>query len=348
MRQVAIQGREIGPGHPTYIIAEIGSNHNGSIEQAFELIKEAANAGVDAVKFQTFRACDHYSRHAPGFGYLEAQGVSTYDLIRSLEIDRTWHSALQKCAAEHHVTFLSSPCDAEAIDELATLGMPAFKLASFDLPDVKIIQHMSTKGLPLLLSTGMATNTDIESAINAARAVDKDIQIALLQCTSLYPAPVHLSNLRAIQTLQHTFGLPTGYSDHTMGEHICLAGVALGACILEKHFTLSRTQPGPDHPFAMEPAELRQLVSRVRDIEMAAGNGRKTGPAPEEAEMFEKGRRSLHVRESVAAGSRITAGNLRAKRPGYGISPAFYDNVVGMRTTRDIPADHWVTWEDFK
>jgi N-acetylneuraminate synthase/N,N'-diacetyllegionaminate synthase len=264
-----------------------------------------------------------------------------------LEIDREWHAELIAYAKTKNVEFLSSPCDPEAVKQLADSGIAAFKLASFDLPDIQLITHMASFGVPLLVSTGMASLADIHHALTAAGEAGLN-KAALLQCTSLYPAPSALANLRAIQTMRDCFGVPAGYSDHTEGEHVCLAAVALGACLLEKHVTLDRGMPGPDHPFAVEPAELSSLVAHVREVESSLGNGGKNGPAPEEDEMYQKGRRSLHVINAVQAGEIVARANLRVKRPGYGIEPRLIDDIAGLRVTRDIPDDHWTTWTDLQ
>jgi sialic acid synthase SpsE len=341
--------REVGPGHPCFIIAEAGSNHNGSLDTAKALIDAAAQAGVDAVKFQAFQASKHYSRHTPNFTYLDSQGrtKSTYALIESLEINRDWHPELITYCQTRNVIFLSSPCDDAAVEQLGDLGMPAFKLASFDLPDVRLIRKMARYGRPLIMSTGLADYSDIESGIRAA-AEEGNRQVVLLQCTSLYPAPVDLSNLAAIATMHQAFNVPVGYSDHTLGDHVCLAAVALGACVIEKHFTLDRSMPGPDHSFAIEPDELVEMVKRIRDVEISIGDGVKNGPRPPEMEMYEKARRSIHTTRPVKAGEAITADMICVKRPGYGISPRLIDQILGMTARVDIPADHWVTWEAFK
>lgn len=339
----------IGQEHPTYIIAEAGSNHNNDFETAKKLIAAAAEAGADAVKFQSFKAKHHYSKYTPAFSYLENLNITTpiYDLIKSVEINREWHAALIDHAKACNITFLSSPCDRQAIDQLHELGMPAFKLASFDLPDVTLIKYMASLGKPVILSTGMANYSDIERAIQACRSVGNE-QIIILQCTSLYPAPVHMANLSAIEIMHKTFGVPVGYSDHTLDYHITLAATAMGAVMIEKHFTLSRQQPGPDHSFAIEPHELKDMVRKIRDIQAARGDGIKKGPAPEEAEMFQKGRRSIHVNRELKAGDVISKGDLCIKRPGYGICPTQVDSLVGMVVKKDVKDDYWLTWEDLK
>jgi sialic acid synthase SpsE len=334
--------RRIGDGEPCFVIAEIGSNHNHDFAVAVRLIDAAADAGVDAVKFQTFRADSHYSKFAPGFSYLNNR--SPHELIKSLEIDRAWHAPLQKHAESRGVVFFSSPCDVEAIDELDALGVPAFKVASYDLTDLSLIRHMARTGRPILLSTGLADWMDIQRAVDACRQEGNE-QIVLLQCTSLYPAPAHLSNLRAITVMREAFGVLTGYSDHTDGDHVCVAAVALGACVVEKHVTLDKTMAGPDHSFAIEPAGVKNMVRRIRDVEAAIGDGAKTGPRAEEREMFEKGRRSLHAASRIAKGEIITSAMLTSKRPGLGIPPHLVDVVVGRTARLDIEPDQWITWE---
>lgn len=334
--------RRVGDRQPCFVIAEIGSNHNQSLELAFEHIDAAVEAGVDAVKFQTFRAGQHYSRFTPGFSYLDNR--DTYSLIEALELNREWHRSLKKRAENRGVEFFSSPCDMEAIDDLAQLDVCAYKVASFDLPDIGLIQHMASKDKPVILSTGMADATDIQAGVDVCRAAGND-QVILLQCTSLYPAPARLSNLASIEAMRRAFGVLTGYSDHTLGDHVALAAVARGACLLEKHFTLDRKLPGPDHAFAMEPVELKEMIRRLRETEAAIGDGAKNGPRPEEQEMYEKGRRSLHAARDIRAGEKIGPGDIVVKRPGLGISPRLRDRVVGRVARADIPADRWITWD---
>jgi sialic acid synthase SpsE len=332
----------VGDGQPCFIIAEIGSNHDNDIDQAKRLIDAAAKSGVDAVKFQTFRATEHYSRFTPGFEYLNSQ--NTFELIKSLEMDRSWHAILKEHAELQGVAFFSSPCDMDAIDELAALETPAYKVASFDLPDIDLIGHIARIGRPVILSTGMANRDDIQRGLIACRGNGNE-QVVLLQCTSLYPAPASLSNLRAMANMRADFDCLVGYSDHTEGDSIAVASVALGACMIEKHFTLDRSLPGPDHYFAIKPQGLTDLVQKVRDVEAALGDGRKDGPREEEREMFEKGRRSLHAKVAIPAGRIIEAEMLTIKRPGLGISPAQREELVGRAAKKDIAADQWITWD---
>jgi sialic acid synthase SpsE len=308
------------------------------------MIDSAAKAGVDAVKFQTFRARDHYSKKTPGFGYLN--NSNTHELIQSLELDRSWQPELKRHAQEQGIEFFSSPCDSDAIAGLASIDVPAYKVASFDLTDDQLISEIAATNKPLILSTGMATWMDIQLAVEAAKNMQND-QLVLLQCTSLYPAAARLSNLRAMHSMRVAFDALVGYSDHTNGDHMVIAAVAMGACVIEKHFTLNRNLPGPDHSFAIEPHELFDMMQKLRDIEAGFGDGVKNGPRPEEKEMAEKGRRSLHARISISAGTEVTPDMLVIKRPGLGIPPFLRDQIIGRKVCRNIEADEWITWDMF-
>ena len=337
-----IGGRKVGDGEPCFVIAEIGSNHNQDFDLACRLIDAAAASGVDAVKFQTFSAVNHYSKKTPGFDYLK--NIDTHELIKSLELDRAWQVKLKHHAESQGVLFFSSPCDTDAIIGLSELDVPAYKVASFDLSDDKLISQMAAIGKPVIMSTGMATWADIQFAVNAARREGNE-QIIILQCTSLYPAPEYLSNLNAMVSMRGAFGTLVGYSDHTVGGHIVLAAVAMGASVVEKHFTLDRNMPGPDHAFAIEPAELKVLMQQIREVESAFGDGYKSGPRPEEMEMAEKGRRSLHACVPIKAGETIEPDMLSVKRPGLGISPMLRSQVIGRTARKNIDADDWITWD---
>lgn len=334
--------KNIGFGCPCYFIAEIGSNHNHDFETAKKLIDAAAKAGVDAVKFQTFRAASHYSKFTPDFKYLNGQ--NTFDLIKSLELNREWQKPLKKYAEDRNIDFLSSPCDFEAVELLEELGVKAYKIASFDITDDTLIRKIAKTAKPVILSTGMASLTDIQFAVNVCHS-EGNFDIALLQCTSLYPAPNNLSNLNAMKSMQQSFGTLVGYSDHTEGEHISIAAVALGASVIEKHFTLDRNSVGPDHKFAIEPNELSKMVRGIRDVEEALGDGLKNGPRDEELDMYEKGRRSLHAAKTIKKGDVITDSMLTVKRPGYGVTPINRTLILGRVANVDIEEDAWITWD---
>jgi N,N'-diacetyllegionaminate synthase len=337
--------RRIGDGQPCFVIAEAGANHNRDLGRARELIAAAAAAGADAVKFQTYSAETLYSRKTPSFTYLQpVTDKSTWQLIKDIELPRAWQAELAAEAARHGILFLSTPFDHDAVDELDALGVPAFKIASFEIVDLDLIRHAAAKGKPMIISTGLADYADIADAVAACREVGNEMTV-LLQCASLYPAPPARMNLRAMATMRHAFGTLVGLSDHTLGTHIAAAAPALGACVIEKHYTMSRTLPGPDHSFAIEPDELVQLVRHVRDVEAALGDGRKSGPVESEREMYDKARRSLIAARPIRRGMRIERDMLTVKRPGFGIRPKLVDQVVGRVAKVDIDEDAWITWE---
>jgi N,N'-diacetyllegionaminate synthase len=346
MTTVQLGAKTVGDGHPCYVIAEAGSNHNRDLDIARKLVDVAADAGADAVKFQTYSGATLYSTKAPGFEYL--RGISDkrpHELLEDIALPRDWQPVLAEHARARGIEFLSSPFDTAAVDELDALGVPAFKVASFELVDLPFLRYVGTKGRPVVLSTGMATLGEIEEAIAAAREGGAPA-FCLLQCASLYPAPPHVMNLRTIPTMKAAFGVPVGLSDHTTGIHVAAAAVALGANLVEKHFTLDRTMHGPDHSFAIEPLELADMVANIRDVEAALGDGIKRGPTEEEAlEMYAKARRSVVAARAITQGSTIERDMLTVKRPGHGIQPKFIDALVGRVANQDIEEDEIITWE---
>ena len=270
--------------------------------------------------------------------------INISELVESLEIDRTWQVDLQSHAEKKGLLFFSSPCDSDAIQGLAKLNVPAYKIASFDITDDRLIGEIAKVGKPIILSTGLASLNDIQFAVDTAKQNGND-DIILLQCTSLYPAPSNLSNLNAMKTMRTAFGNLVGYSDHTIGDHVTIAAVTLGACMIEKHFSLDREMPGPDHSFAIEPLELKEMVIKIREIEESLGDGIKNGPRNEEIEMAEKARRSIHAKSDIKQGEIITDEMLCAKRPGFGISPQLRSRIIGRKAIKDIVADEWITWD---
>jgi N,N'-diacetyllegionaminate synthase len=268
-----------------------------------------------------------------------------HELLEEISLPRDWQPHLAAHCREMGIEFLSSPFDRQAVDELDALDVAAFKIASFELVDLPFLRYVGSCGRPVILSTGMATLGEIEEAMVALRE-DRDVDIGLLQCASLYPSPPSIMNLRAIPTMAAAFGVPVGLSDHTLGVHVAPAAVALGAALLEKHFTLDRCSPGPDHSFAIEPDELQSLVGHVRDIEAALGDGMKRGPSEAEAaEMYTKARRSVVAATDIAAGTVIQREMVTVKRPGHGIKPKYIDTLIGRRAARDIEVDDVITWE---
>ena len=340
--RVKIGDRLVGGGELTFIIAEAGANHNRDFDMAKKLIDVAADAKADAVKFQTYSAETLYSKKTPEFSYLKGQNV--HDLIKSIELPREWQQELAEYADQRGIVFLSTPFDYAAVDELDEIGVPAFKFASFEIVDLELLKYAASKQKPMIISTGMTNLGEIEDAISAIRSAGND-DIVLLHCNSLYPTPPEVVNLRAMGTMREAFKLPVGFSDHTLGIHISLAAVAMGACVIEKHFTLDRTLLGPDHSFAIEPNEFKEMVRCVREIEEAKGSGIKERSELEGDEMYVKARRSIHARVDISKGIRITRDMLIVKRPGYGIKPKFIDMVIGREAKKDIIEDEWILWE---
>lgn len=343
---ISISGRLVGPGKPCFIIAEPGSNHNGNLDMALRLIDAAADAGADAVKFQTFRAEEHYARNTPQFSYLReiAAGVSTFDLIKQNELPRAWHSILKERAEGRGLVFLSTPSDRSAVDELVDqYQMAAIKIASFEAVDLSFIGYCARKGKPMIISTGMCNLGDVEDILETLSRSDNS-QVVLLHCISLYPTKPEQVNLRAMQTLASAFGTAVGLSDHTTGTAIPLAAVALGACVIEKHYTLDRQLKGPDHPFALEPDELREMIQGIRDVESSLGSAVKKA-LPEESEMARLGRRSIVARTRIPEGAILTDEMLTIKRPGYGMRPKFLPLVIGRTARQTIEEDEVLTWE---
>ncbi len=342
---IAIGGRPIGPGHPCYVIAEAGANHNRDLATARRLIDVAAEADADAVKFQTYRGSDLYSSKTPAFQYLGDEAKPAHELLDDICLPREWQPELARHCTDRGIEFLSTPFDDEAVDLLDELDVAAFKVASFELVDLTLLRRIGEKQRPVIVSTGMATLGEIEDALEALREGGAN-EMCLLQCASLYPAPPHLLNLRTIPAMANAFGVPVGLSDHSAGIHLAPAAVALGASLVEKHFTLDRGQEGPDHPFAIEPDELSRLVTQIRDVESALGDGVKRGPSPEEAEeMYHNARRSVIAASDIPVGTALTREMLTIKRPGFGIQPKFIDTLVGRRAQVDIEADDIITWE---
>lgn len=338
-----IGGRRIGPDDPVYVIAEAGANHNRDLGLARELIDAAAECGVDAVKFQSYTGA-LYSGKTPRFEYLN-DPRSPSQLLDAISLPREWHSELAVHARSRSIAFFSTPFDHDAVDSLAAVGVPAMKIASFEIVDLPLIRHAASVGVPIILSAGMATYGEIEDALGSVKAAGNR-EVALMRCASVYPASAEIMNLRAMATMRDAFGVPVGLSDHTTGIAVPTAAAALGAELIEKHFTLSRTLEGPDHPFALEPEELRAMVTAVRDVEASLGNGRLEGPSEAESvEMYRLARSSLHAATDIAAGTVITREMLTVKRPGYGIEPKHVELLIGRPARTDIEVDDAITWD---
>ena len=343
IKDIKIENHNVGFSSPCFIIAEIGSNHNNDWDLALKHIDSAISSGVDAVKFQTFKAEKHVSSFA-STSYNGVNDIKVQEILKGLEIDREWQRPLYEYCKERGVSFLSSPCDYEAVDQLESIGVGAHKISSFDIPDLDLVRYIASTGTPIIMSTGLANWMEIQRAVDACRSVGNN-DIVMLQCTSLYPAPTHLSNLNAMNSMSCAFNVLTGYSDHTEGDLIPCTSVAMGACVLEKHFTLDRSLPGPDHHFAMEPDELADMVKKIRLIEKSFGDGQKTGPRGEETKASIKSRRSVHAARDIPIGCEISSDMLINKRPGYGIEPYLKADIIGKKSKKNICADEWITWD---
>lgn len=331
----------------TFVIAEIGVNHNGSMDLARQLIDAAAKAGADAVKFQTFRAEDLVTPDARKADYQIANtgdGGSQFDMLKALELDEDQFRSLAVHCAGAGIAFLSTPFSEAAADLLERVGVDRFKISSGDLTHLPMLAHIARKNRPIILSTGMGTLADIEAAL-AVIAGAGDPPVSLLHCVSNYPAAAEDCNLAAMDTMARAFGRPVGWSDHTEGAAISWAAVARGASIVEKHITLDRGLPGPDHRASMEPEDFRGFVAGIRAIEAAIGTGIKA-PTPAEKRTALAGRRSLVTTRDLPAGHVLGAGDLAVMRPGTGLAPGQRDMVIGLRLSRPVPAWQTLTRAD--
>ncbi|MBP7633753.1 N-acetylneuraminate synthase family protein [Candidatus Ozemobacteraceae bacterium] len=346
--QITIGHRHIGDSRPCFIIAEAGSNHNRDFDTAIKLIDVAADAGADAVKFQIFAAEKIYSKKTPMASYLKDKklardGETLWDIIKRLEIPRGWTNELMAHCRKKNIMFLCTPFDIPAVEELETAGVEAYKIASFEITHLPLIERVARTGKPLILSTGMANLEDIEVALQTFRqAGGRDV--ALLHCAIAYPPAYENLHLRAMDTLRQAFQMPIGFSDHTMGYITDVAAVARGACIIEKHYTLNRNQDGPDHPFSLEPHELKEMVTAIRQTEAALGSPIKHHTDAEQ-EMYRIARRSLVAARAIPRGTVLTREMIEVKRPGFGIPTRFLDLVVGRKAVRDIEEDDILTWD---
>lgn len=339
----------------TFIIAEAGVNHNGSTDLALELVDTAARCGADAVKFQTFSADKLVRRGAAKAEYQarETGGGDQHSMLKSLEMSEATHTAVVQRCKERGVEFMSTGFDEEAVDFLLTLGIRRIKVPSGEITNLPFLSHMARQGLPLIISTGMATLDEICEAVEvvrntralAGRTEPLESVVTILHCTSNYPAALQDVNLRAMQTISAATGLPVGYSDHTAGTTVSVAAVALGATVIEKHFTLDRSLPGPDHKASLEPQELLDMVRRIREVEQALGSSVK---APNAAELPVRAlvRRSVTVVRTLKAGEVISAADLALMRPGDGIAPKHLTELTGRRAAHPLEAGTTLQWSD--
>ncbi len=326
----------------TIIIAEAGVNHNGSMVSAKKLVDVAADAGADYVKFQTFKADTLVTQSAEKAEYqkiITDKSESQFEMIKKLELDKSAHDELIKHCEEKGIRFLSAAFDHDSIELLADLNIPLYKIPSGEITNLPYLRHIGRMGKPIILSTGMSTLEEVQKALNVLleSGVEKE-KITILHCNTEYPTPMEDVNLKAMLTMRDELGVAVGYSDHTLGIEVPVAAVALGASVIEKHFTLDRTLPGPDHAASLEPHELKEMVSAIRNIEKAMGNGMKK-PSPSEIKNIPIARKSIVAKKSIKKGEKFSENNLTVKRPGTGISPMQWDDIMNQKSKKYFNMD---------
>ena len=346
VREIKIISKKIGEYNSVFIVAELSANHNQDFNQAVELIKAAKEAGADAIKLQTYTPdtmtidCDNeYFRIGKGTLW---EGKTLYELYKEAYTPWEWQPELKKIANDLGMELFSTPFDKTAVDFLEKMDVPCYKIASFELVDIPLIQYVAQTGKPIIMSTGMATLGEIEEAVQAAKEAGCK-EIALLKCTSAYPAPPEEINLRTIPHMAEAFGCPVGLSDHTLGIAVPVAAVALGACIIEKHFTLSRKIPGPDSAFSLEPHEFKEMVNAVRIAEKALG--KVSYEVTEHEKASRVFRRSLFVVKDMKAGETFTEENIRSIRPGYGLPCKYISRILGRKSMSAISKGTPLGWD---
>ncbi|OGZ22930.1 MAG: N-acetylneuraminate synthase [Candidatus Nealsonbacteria bacterium RIFCSPLOWO2_01_FULL_41_9] len=343
--KIKIGGKLIGAGNPCFIIAEAGVNHNGKLSLAKKLIDKAKEAGVDAVKFQTFKAENIVTKEAKQAKYQTkniGKKESQFAMLKRLELSYADFRNLKKYCARKKIIFLSTPHSSkEDVDIVAEL-CPVIKIASGDLTNLPFLKYIAKKDLPIILSTGMANLREVKEAVKTILSINK--KIILLHCTTNYPTPVNEVNLRAMFTMGEEFNLPVGYSDHTQGMEVSLAAAAMGACVIEKHFTLNKKLPGPDHKASLGPEELKAMVRGIRNIQAALGDGTKK-PTPSEMETAKVARKSIVAAKNIKKGTEIREDMLAIKRPGTGIAPKYFSKILGKKAKKDIKKDSLINWE---
>lgn len=344
MQEISIAGRRIGPDHPPYVICELSGNHNGELARALKMLEAAKATGADAVKLQTYTAdtitLDHDSDQFRIKGGLW-DGRRLYELYQEASTPWEWHEALFAKARDLGITIFSTPFDKTAVDLLESLDAPAYKVASFEVVDLPLVEYIASKKKPMIISTGLANLAEIQDVIAAARRGGAD-QLVVLHCISAYPAPMEDANLRTIPNLSETFGVISGLSDHTMGTAASVTAIALGGSVIEKHFTLARADGGPDSAFSLEPEEFTRLVEDSKATWAALGRVRYDLKGSEAANIVF--RRSLYVTRDVAAGETLTEDNVRSIRPGYGLPPKHLPEVLGRRASRDLARGEPLAW----
>lgn len=347
-KNIKIGNRMIGPGYPTYFIAEIGGNFDGSIDKAKRLIDAAKKAGADCAKFQTFTAETIVSEG--GFSKMELHGVhgswgrTVSEVFKDVEFPMEWHQEIADYCKSVDIDFSTSPYFKEAVDLCADMNLPFIKIGSGEITWLEMLDYIARKGIPVMLATGDATMSEIDEAVRTIENTgNKDM--VLMQCITNYPSKIESANVNVLKTYQNAFGCLTGYSDHSPGHVVALASVVLGGCVIEKHFTLNKNDKGPDHPHSMEPEEFKFMVDSIREVECAMGGSRKEVVSEEGETVFVQ-RRCLYARRDLKKGQVIHAEDLDVLRPALGIPPKFKDTIIGKTVNKDIPARDPIFWED--
>ncbi len=336
---IKIADKFVGLNQPVFIIAEAGVNHNGNLKLAKKLIDAAARAGVDAVKFQTFDPKSLVTKTAAKAEYQTNNmvGESQYEMLKKIMLPRKWHKELQSYAKKNGLIFLSTPFSRDDADFLIKLGVPAIKVSSSDANNIPYLSHIADQNVPIILSTGMSDMKELKESIKTMRKSGNN-KLIVLHCTTNYPVPFEEANIKAISTIAKELGLITGFSDHTQGIEASIAAVALGARVIEKHFTINRDLPGPDHKASLEPEELKQMVRSIRNVENALGTGKKI-PFSSEIKIAEVARKSIVATRDINKGEVINDKNIAVKRPGTGLPPRYYFKVIGTKAKINIKAD---------
>lgn len=340
---------KIGKGNPVFIIAEAGVNHNGDISKAKELIDAAVEAGVDAVKFQTFNTDKLTTKKAPKADYQNEttdKNESQYDMLKKLELSKEEHIILKKYCEKKNINFMSTPFSFDTVDLLEEIDVDIYKIGSSDTNNLPLLKYIAQKNKPIILSTGMTTLTEVSEAVDTILNTGND-KLVLLHCVSNYPAEYENVNLKAMDTMKNAFNIESGYSDHTLGVEVPIAAAARGAAVIEKHFTLDKNMEGPDHKASLNPKELKNMVQSIRNIETSLGNGIKE-PTKNEKENKKTIRKSIVVNKNKNKGELINKEDIDIKRPGIGIAPKFLKIITGMKLTKKVKEDQLLTWEDFK
>lgn len=347
MNKISISGKTIGQNVPVFIIAEAGVNHNGSLKLAKEMVIRAKEAGADCVKFQTFKAERVVTKNAPKAAYqlkTTSTTESQLEMLKKMELSLADYEEIIAVCRQHNIIFISTPYSLDDVDFLAKLAVPAFKIASGQIVEPAFLEHIALKSLPIILSTGMSTLDEVRAAVNLIRK-NGNHNLVLLQCSTNYPTQSADVNLRAMGAMAREFDVNVGYSDHTQSDIACIASVAMGACVIEKHFTLDKSLPGPDHSCSADPEEFSALVRKIRETEKILGSGRKE-PTEAEKRNMPGMRRSIVSKRAIKAGTVITSEVIEFKRPATGIRPELLPEVIGATARVDIPEDVLISWAD--